>query len=353
MTSDNANSHGRKKRNVTLLDVAAAAGVSRGTVSLVLRKSPLVRDSTRERVEAAIVETGYVYDRGAAYLRSGRTHTIGLIVCNITNPFYADFTAGVDVALENAGWLSIFGNTAESVERQDRILNRMREQAVEGLILIPAADTRESVIHSLRRWGMPVVQATRHVLGDQTDLVSQDHRAGVRMSVDHLVSLGHRRIAYIGGGERHSTSVERRAAYRAAMLAHGLDGRDQLIVPCTVDLADASRAILEALAHDPKPTAAVCFNDHVAYGVLGTLQDQGIKPGEDFAVVGFDDRRDIAFLRPALTTVSISAERVAEAATEMILRRIAHPDNAPERVIIAPRLVVRETCGAKAVRRPA
>ena len=87
--------------------------------------------------------------------------------------------------------------------------------------------------------------------------------------------------------------------------------------------------------------------------MLGTLQDQGIKPGEDFAVVGFDDRRDIAFLRPALTTVSISAERVAEAATEMILRRIAHPDNAPERVIIAPRLVVRETCGAKAVRRPA
>ena len=353
MTSDNANSHGRKKRNVTLLDVAAAAGVSRGTVSLVLRKSPLVRDSTRARVEAAIEETGYVYDRGAAYLRSRRTHTVGLIVCNITNPFYADFTAGADAALEGAGWLSIFGNSAESPERQDRILTRMREQAVEGIILVPAADTPDSVIHSLQRWGMPVVLATRYVQGVETDLVSQDHAAGVRMSVEHLVSLGHQRIAFIGGGERHSTSDERRAAYRAAMNEHGIVERDQLVVPCVVDLADASRAILEALDHSPRPTAAVCFNDHVAYGVLGTLQDQGIKPGEDFAVVGFDDRRDIAFLRPSLTTVSISAERVAEAAADVILRRIANPDDAPERVIIAPRLVVRETCGASALRRPA
>lgn len=336
-----------RNRKVTLLDIAAAVGVSRGTVSLVLRKSPLVKDETRKRVEAAIEELGYVYDRGAAYLRSRKTNTIGLVICNITNPFYAEFTSGVDAALENGGWLSIFGNSGESADRQERILTRMREQAVDGIILVPAANTPEKVIRSLQRWGFPFVQATRHVLGEETDFVGQDHFNGVRMAVDHLVSLGHRRIAFIGGAERHSASVERQAGYQAAMQSHGLVGSNQLIVPCVVDPVDASRAILEALAHKPRPTAAVCFNDHIAYGVVGTLVDQGIRPGTDFAVVGFDDRRDIAFLRPALTTVSISAQRVAEAAVGLLQRRIAHPSEPPERIIISPRLVIRESCGAK------
>lgn len=346
MAKDPSTRAGSGGRKVTLLDIAAAAGVSRGTVSLVLRKSPLVREETRSRVKAAIDELGYVYDRGAAYLRSRKTHTVGLVISNITNPFYADFTSGADAALESAGWLSIFGNAGESAERQARIVTRMREQAVEGIILVPAANTPETLIRSLTRWGLPFIQATRHVLGEQTDFVSQDHFNGVRMAVDHLVSLGHRRIAFIGGGEHHSASVERQGGYREAMRAHGLVGSSQLVVPCIVDPIDASRAIVEALAHRPRPTAAICFNDHVAYGVLGTLLDQGIRPGEDFAVVGFDDRRDIAFLRPALTTVSISAQHVAEASVGLILRRIAHPADPPERIIISPRLVVRESCGA-------
>ncbi len=335
-----------KRQRVTLVDIAAAAGVSRGTVSLVLRKSPLVRSATRERVEAALQELGYVYDRGAASLRSGRTSTVGVVICNITNPFYADFASQVDLALEHAGWSSIIANSGESPERQDRILTRMREHGVEGVILVPTADTAEETIRALIRSGLPFLQATRHVLGARTDFVGQDHFNGVRLGVDHLVALGHRHIAFVGGGERHSASAERQAGYRAAMIAHGLAEREQLVVPCVVDPVDASRAILEVLAHRPRPTAAVCFNDHVAYGVVGTLIDQGIRPGRDFAVVGFDDRRDIAFLRPALTTVSIKPQRVAEAAVDLILRRIAAPDEGPERTIISPRLVVRESCGA-------
>ena len=280
-----------RNRKITLLDIAAAVGVSRGTVSLVLRKSPLVKDTTRRRVEAAIEELGYVYDRGAAYLRSRKTNTIGLVICNITNPFYAEFTSGVDAALESGGWLSIFGNSGESADRQERILTRMREQAVDGIILVPTANTPEKIIRSLQRWGFPFVQATRHVLGEETDFVGQDHfngvphgrrSPGVPSATDVSRSLAAQSVI--------RPRSKRQAGYQAAMQSHGLVGSNQLIVPCIVDPVDASRAILEALAHKPRPTAAVCFNDHVAYGVVGTLVDQGIRPGTDFAVVGFDDR---------------------------------------------------------------
>ena len=298
-----------KKKRITLLDIGAHAGVSRGTVSLVLRKSPLVREETRKRVKQAIDELGYVYDRGAAYLRSRRTNTIGLVICNITNPFFAEFTSGTDAALESEGWVSLFGNSAEMPARQERIVTRMREEAVEGIILIPAANTPEDLIRSLKRWGVPFVQATRHVLGGETDFVGQDHTLGLGMAVDHLVSLGHQRIAFIGGGEQHSASTERQAGYRMAMERHGL-GKHILVAPCVVDTSDPARALVEALSCRPQPTAAVCFNDHVACGVMGALYDNGFTPGKDFAVVGFDNRSDLAFLRPGLTTISIPPERV-------------------------------------------
>src|SRR4051794_35490485 len=136
----------------TLADVAQHAGVSRATVSLVLRDSPLVAHSTRERVQAAVEELGYVYNRGAANLRAARTKAVGLLVPNLGNPFFAEMTAGVDEALDAAGYVAFLANTGESLERQDRFLKRMREQKVDGVVLCPAAGTPLSLLRLLRPW---------------------------------------------------------------------------------------------------------------------------------------------------------------------------------------------------------
>ena len=139
------------------------AGVSPATVSLVLRNSPLVARPTRERVQSSIDALGYVYDRAAANLRARLTHTIGLVVCEITNPFYAELTAGIDDALDRAGWVAFLANTAESPARQDRFIERMREHRVDGLLLSPAEGTDPDIVERLHAAGMPVVQMLRRL----------------------------------------------------------------------------------------------------------------------------------------------------------------------------------------------
>src|SRR5579863_4651125 len=151
------------RKRMTLNDIAKHAGVSPATVSLVLRNNPLAAKPTRERVQSSIDSLGYVYDRAAANLRARHTHTVGLVVCEITNPFYAELTAGIDDVLDRAGWVGFLANTAESPARQDRFIERMREQRVDGLLLSPAEGTDPEIIERLRNFGMPLVQVLRRL----------------------------------------------------------------------------------------------------------------------------------------------------------------------------------------------
>ncbi len=332
---------------ITLMDIADQAGVSKSTVSLVLRRSPLVRAETRERVLAIIGELGYVYHRGAAALRSQRTQTVGLVINDVTNPFYSEFTASLDAALEREGWVAFFGNSGESPARQQMIIDRMREQGVEGIVLCPARETSPEVVDRLRASGLPCVQATRYVTDRNTDYVGQDNVLGMEMAIDHLVRLGHRRIAFIGGSKWNSSAVEREMGYRNALERHGIEYDRSLIFPCETRPEVALSMVSQVLASALHPTAAVCINDFVAFGVMKGLNDHGMEPGRDFAVIGFDNRRDTALWRPALTTVSILAESVAQETANLLLRRIEDPAGESEWIVIPPReLVIRDSCGA-------
>ena len=180
----------------TVKDIARHAGVSPATVSLVLRKSPLVAIETRERVQTSIDALGYVYDRAAANMRARATHTIGLVVCEITNPFYAELTAGIDDTLDRAGWVAFLANTAELPKRQDRFIARMREHRVDGLLLAPAEGTDPAIVDDLRTQGLPVVTMLRRLDTKNTDQVSTDFRLGMTLAAEHLIRLGHKRIAF-------------------------------------------------------------------------------------------------------------------------------------------------------------
>ncbi|MDZ4133970.1 MAG: substrate-binding domain-containing protein, partial [Paracoccaceae bacterium] len=272
---------------------------------------------------------------------SRKTHTIGLVISEITNPFYAEMVAGIDAVLDRCDRIAFIANTDESITRQDRFIQRIREQGVDGIILTAAEGTGAEVIERLRSWRMPCVQALRQVSGNDADYVGPDYRMGLGLAVQHLVNLGHRRIAYIGGARKTSATRERMAGFRESMARHGIEPGP--IVPCIATREYGARAIRDLLATQEPPTAAVCYNDITAFGVIHGLLELGRKPGQDFGVIGFDNIAEAALGRPALTTVAIEPQQIGEQAATLLLRRIENPDGGAERIILPPRLIIRDT----------
>ncbi|QTP53527.1 LacI family DNA-binding transcriptional regulator [Billgrantia sulfidoxydans] len=334
----------RASGNVTLQDIAAHAGVSRSTVSLVLRESPLVAKRTRERVRRSIKALGYVYNRGAAALRATRTSTLGVVVYDIANPFFGAMVAGIDAALNREGYVSFLANSEDSPERQQRFLERMREHRVDGILLCPAEGTDPSLVATLEAWKLPCVQVLRHIGTPPYDYAGTDFRQGVNLAMDHLVALGHERIAFIGGHTEHSATRERWQGYREAVARHGLGY--QRLLRSTVTRRDGFDAIQLLLGEAPPPTAVVCHNDLVAFGAMLGLQRRGLTPGVDCAVIGTDDVEEAALSAPALTSIATHPYAVGQEAARLALRRIQNPDGVREQVVLAPQLRVRESCGA-------
>jgi LacI family transcriptional regulator len=331
----------------TVKDIARHAGVSPATVSLVLRDSPLVADATRAGVRSSIDSLGYVYHRAAANLRTRLTHTVGLIICEITNPFYAELAAGIDDALDQAGWVAFVANTAESPARQSRFIARMREHRVDGILLTPAEGTSADVVNGLRRQGVPVVQMLRRVGGQSADYVSADFRLGMTLAAEHLIRLGHRRIAFVGGARRVSPARDRTEAFRETLPRFGLPAG--AIIDCLPTREEGAAAVGRLFQNNSDaPTAVLCHNDLCALGVMLGLADLGLTPGRDVAVIGFDNIPEGAMHRPALTTVAIGARQLGEEAARLLLRRVRSPESPPESIILPPKLIVRSSCGAGA-----
>ncbi len=338
---DSRNGGGR----VTLLDVAKEAGVSRATASLVIRKSPLVADETRRRVEQVIASLGYVYNMGAASMRATRSNTVGVIIPNLGNPFFAAMLSGIEGALEGAGMVVVLANSRESAAKQETILQRMRERGVDGLILCPVAETRPSLLAKAASWRLPIVQALRYVSDTKGDYAGTAYAGGMRQAIDHLAGMGHGRIAFAAGGPVHSAYRERLAGFQAAMADHGLDAGAVLDMPLgPVASAASATALLE---HPLRPTAVVCFNDIVAGSITNGLTDLGVRVGADFSVVGFDDLPEAELVRPRLTSVATFPAEIGDAAARLLLDRLGAPDRGDRRVVNLTRLIVRNSTGPR------
>jgi LacI family transcriptional regulator len=329
------------RRNVTLKDVAARARVSRATVSLVLRGSPLVASATRQRVEEAIALVGYVYNRGAARLRTGNSGAIGLIIPGITNPFYAELTAGADDVLDVEGRLTFLATSNDRPEREERLIRRIREQGVDGIILCAAEGSSPSLLQQLRAWRVPVVQILRAIAGIDGDFVAPDYRVGTQMALDHLVARGHRRISLMPSAKDTSATRERIESFRATMQRHGLG--PGVITRGSMSREDAAAEMGRVLDKRSPPTAVICHNDLMALGAIGELRRRGLTPGHDIGVIGFDDIPEASNAVPALSTVATFPKDIGVQAARLLLRRIAIPDGPAERIMIAPALVVRAT----------
>jgi LacI family transcriptional regulator len=326
-------------QRVRIKDVAREAGVALSTAALALRDDSRLREETRRAVRDAAARLGYVYDRSAAMMRSGKSHTIGLLVCEITNPFYAELTAGIEEALDAAGYVTMLANTAESPTRQRRMLERFREQPVDGVIMMPASGTPPGLIDELENWGLPHATVVRGFRRGAH--AGPDNRAGTRIATEHLLQLGHRRIAFLGAAAKNSVSTGRLEGYARAMVKAGLTPEH---LPCPTEIG-AAAVLAQSLTVDG-PTALVCFNDSVAFGATLGLLRNGRLPGRDIALTGFDDVREAAVWYPRLTSVGVSLQELGQAAARVLLQRITDPDSPPLREILQPALTVRESCGA-------
>ncbi len=341
MVLDQHGRPGERVQRATLKQIADTAGVSRSTVSLVLRESPLVAAATRARVREAMAASGYLYNRGAAQLRTGVSQTVGLIVAEITNPFYAELTAGIDAALDRAGWLAFLGNSGDQPERQDRFIRRIREQGADGIILGPAEGTPPDLPEQLRRSGFPCVQMLRQVGDYAGDYVGPDYALGMMLAVEHLVGRGHRRIGYFRSPRQTSATRDRLAGFSGALARHGLSPGP--MVACPHSRAAAAALVADVMRLADPPTAIVCHNDVMALGVLAGLGRLGLRPGTDVAVIGCDNIAEAATSMPALSTIATRPAEVGAEAANLLLRRIADRGGPPERVVLPPRLVLRET----------
>lgn len=329
------------QRQATLSDVAALARVSRATVSLVLRQSPLVAAGTRERVKDAITAVGYVYNRGAARLRTGQSATIGVIVPEFTNPFYADLAAGIDEALDTAGRLAFLANSNESPQRQERFVRRIKEQGVDGVVLCAAVGTSPALIAQLKAWRLPCVQILRTVEGAEGDFVGPDFGAGIAAIVAHLVARHHSRIALLPSSKDTSASRDRIDAFVLSMLEHGLT--PGFVRACSSSGIAVAGAVGELLEANDPPTAFVCHNDLMALGAGGELMRRGLKLGSAVSVIGFDDIPEASRAVPRLSSVATFPNEIGRRAANLLLHRIASPGSSYERLLVQPRLIVRET----------
>jgi DNA-binding LacI/PurR family transcriptional regulator len=338
---------------VTLTDVAQHCGVSRATVSLVLNDSPLVAAKTRDRVRQAMVELGYVYNRAAASLRTQHSDAIGVVLTNITNPYFAEFAAGLQDALTSSGTVPLLAVSGEERALQHRLVKSLVERNVDGIVLVPAHGTQPGDLPDLV--GTPLVLLARRLNGLDVDYVGAQNRDGGYAAAEHLYSHGCRRIAFVGGFTDSSARQERAGGVTEFLNDHGLTLKHDHSVVCEPARPQAREAAMRLLTTDPdvdEPNVdgphvdgIVCFSDVVAFGVLDAIADLDRTVGSDVRVIGFDDVHDAGLNRPSLSSVAVPARETGRRAGQLVLERAAGSTGRTVSEEFPTKLEPRETCG--------
>jgi LacI family transcriptional regulator len=342
------------RRTAGVKDVAAAAGVSLGTVSNVLNRPDRVSAGTRTRVERAMAELGFVRNESARQLRAGRSRTLAYVLLDATNPFFTDVAQGVEDAAEGAD-LSVFTcNSNNSARREASYLSRLEQMRVHGVLITPV-DPDLPLLHELARRGTPVVIVDRTGTLDALCAVAVDDVLGGALAARHLLELGHERLAFVGGPDTLGQVADRRQGVLAALTEAGLPaGRMTEIATSALTVAEGRGAAerLAGLPADGRPTAAVCANDLLALGLLQQCVTLGLAVPDDLAIVGYDDIEFAAAAAVPLTSVRQPRRQLGVTAAELLLDEAGNPDHQHQRVLFVPELIVRASTARAGGSRP-
>ena len=353
MTSTRGLRGARTPRRPSITDVAHRAGVSVGTVSNVLNRPEQVTPATRDRVQGAIEELGFVRNASARQLRAGTIQTVGAIVLDIANPFFTEVARGLEDRLAADEYTLMLSSSDEDPAREARYLRLFEEHGVQGIMVTPSLGTMEHLL-AVRARGIDVVllDATSN-LPDLSSVAVDDVR-GASLAIEHIVGLGHERIAFINGPASIRQCVDRQAGVRAALEAAGLDP-ERALVEVTIGSLNAhggERGVAQVLeltsgAGDARPTALFCVNDLTAFGALRALREHGIAVPSEMAVVGYDDVNFASMLQVPLTSVHQPTHALGWTAADLLLRqRIEGSTFTHQQVQFQPELVIRASSGA-------
>lgn len=329
----------------TIKDVARYAGVAISTASAALNRSAPVSEDVIAKVQEAVRSLGYIPHGGAQSLRSGVSKLIGLIVPNITNPHFAAVTRIIENVCLSSGYLSMVFSTRQDPERENQILRMLRQQRVAGLIIIP---TRSDAAHGRRlkeQIHVPTVLLDMYVEGLGYDVVKLDNVAATRMATEHLIKLGHRRIAVLIGIPGLATSEDRLAGYLEAHRHAGLEVDPSLLLSGDFEQSVAYASATEALRPDTRPSALLSFSNMMTIGALHALRDLGLEVPRDVSIVGIDDFDVAELLNPPLTVVRVPLAPMAERSIGVLLQEINGRKPPAGRIdVFHPELVQRGSC---------
>ena len=328
-------------------DVARAAGVSVNTVSRALAGKPDVSPETRARVLEVAERLGYRPNKLAQGLRSNKTFTIGVIVTDIANPFFAELVKGVEEAARQNGYSIILEDTSESPEQEARAIEVMLSQRVDGLLLTPVQSQVE-VVKEVLKSKIPLVLMGRYFPDLEAPYVVSDDFQGAILATEHLIELGHRDIAHVAGPLHISSAQDRLSGYRQALQEHGIPAREGFVLAGAVTLRDGYEAGRELLKLDPLPTAVFAYSDLVAIGLMQALMEEEVEIPGDVSLVGYDGIEFSAYTKVPLTTVRIPKRTLGQQAVEMLLKILRDgylPDKCGQKLQVE--LVVRSSTSGR------
>lgn len=331
---------------VRLKDIAEDLGVSLVTVSKVLREKPGVGEATRKRVLKRVRELNYRPNMLARGLASGKSYTVGLIVPDLVHTFFAELARGVSAGLRADSYQLLLASAEEEPELEEQEIEHLLARGVDAL-LIASCQIKSDSIRSLAKSKIPYVLIDRYLPKLEGNFVGTDDVAAGRMATEHLIQLGRKRIAHIGG-ELVSTSVGRLHGYRDALKLNGLPFRRELVaIRSRLEEAGVqigSHAMTDLLKLKKRPDAVFCYNDLTAVGAIRCLRANGLRVPEDVAVIGCGNIRLSEFLEVPLSTIDQSAQRQGEEAARLALSLILHNGKGKgKHLLVKPRLIARDS----------
>ncbi|MCO6049742.1 LacI family transcriptional regulator [Mesorhizobium sp. RP14(2022)] len=332
-------------QKIKLSTIADALGVSTATVSLALRDSALVASTTRERIKTHAREIGYIYNRRAASLRTSRSGIVGVVVHDIMNPFFAEILRSIETELDRSRQTFILSNHYDDLEKQRNFVDTLLQLGADGVIMSPAIGTPPEDIRMAEDNGLPAVLIARDVEGAAVPAFRGDDSYGTALATRHLIELGHTRIAMVGGTDGTSTGRDRYQGYKNAMEAAGLSVDAAWRIPGPRTKQAGFDATERFLSLPGKPTAAVCWNDLSAIGLMNGLFRAGLVAGRDVSVIGYDDLEEAAIATPALTTVWNGQREVGHRAASALVARLNGEEVSAEQELIHPELRIRASTG--------
>lgn len=329
----------------SIKDVAKLANVSTATVSRVLRNAGNVTEETKRRVLEAIEALNYQPNVLGRYLRRMETETVLVIVPDITNPFFSKVLRGIEAVALERGYQVLLGDTQNDVQLEEQYLNVLPQKQVDGMIFLTAR-TRKELMEEMSRQ-FPIVLACEYLEGTDIPTVSIDNISSARKATEHLIGLGHRRIAHLTGPMDVILSRDRLRGYYQALAQHDIDVDASLVQEGDFSFESGYNVTLKLLALEKPPTAIFAANDAMAIGAIKAVRHRGGRVPDDVAVVGFDDIQMASIFEPGVTTIAQPMFDIGKQAMKLLLQLIDGEEVERRQFVLPDRLVIRESCGGK------